>query len=244
MGIVYKTKGGAAEYAPLAFNMYRGCTFGCRYCYGPATLRKMPVAFNAGADPKENAIGRLQKDVGKLDGTREVLLSFIGDPYQPEEAENRLTRQALKVLMAANIPCTVLTKAGRLAERDLDLLASYPLARLGVSLAWCCDDGNREYWEPGAATVEARKDLLVKAWMNGVKTWVSMEPVIIPAHALELIREMHSIVDFWHIGKLNHFPRVEKYIDWQRFRLEAQGLLEDVGAAYRFKESMKEYGPQ
>ena len=39
MNAIYEPRGAAAEYAPLACNLYRGCGHGCKYCYAPACLR-------------------------------------------------------------------------------------------------------------------------------------------------------------------------------------------------------------
>lgn len=241
MEAIYRPRGPALEYAPLACNIYKGCTFACRYCYGPAAIHKNKAQYFKRADPKTDILDKLRRDASLCAGDKEVLLSFIGDPYQPYEKEARLTRQALKILYDAGVPFTVLTKAGRLVERDFDIIASHPGARLGVSLVWCCDDGNRVYWEPFAASVAERMDLLVRAFVSGIKTWVSLEPVIVPDQALEVIRELRSIVDHWMIGKINHMPAIEKSVDWTAFKARAAELLEDAGASYNFKDSLKHY---
>ena len=64
----------------------------------------------------------------------------------------------------------------------------------------------------------------------GIYTWVSMEPVIIPDEALEVIRAAHSYVDFWKVGKLNHNKEVEQSVDWPKFREDAVSLLESFGS--------------
>jgi len=247
MQIIYQPKGPAAEYAPLACNLYRGCTFGCRYCYGPASMRKSPQAYFADPDPKHNAAERLMRDLCRmsgddlLDDRHEILLSFIGDPYQPAEAQAGLTRRALRMLAWHGANFTVLTKAGQIVRRDFDYLSS-PKARLGVSLVWCCDDDNRRHWEPGAAPVKERIALLESAKKRGIRTWVSMEPVINPEQCLRLIRDIAPLVDEWRVGKLNHFAQVTKMVDWRGFKEQAQELLEMAGAKYTFKNSLKMEG--
>ena len=81
MKIIYEPKGKAREYAPLAVNLYSGCSHGCTYCFGPQTLRKDKQAFSADVHPKKDALDRLQEDAIRLKGDdREILLSFVTDP--------------------------------------------------------------------------------------------------------------------------------------------------------------------
>lgn len=148
---------------------------------------------------------------GRCDGTGKelvgpVLLCFSCDPYQKIEREHRLTRQAIEILGEAGIAIRILTKAPSLAiERDLDLLTKYDV-EFGISAAFGLDldDGVRRFWEPGAESIAGRFADLAYAHKNGVKTWVSMEPVIHPAGCCHLIESYAGSVDFWRVGKLNH----------------------------------------
>ena len=58
---------------------------------------------------------------------------------------------------------------------------------LGVTLSFINDASRRE-WEPMASSVQSRLRILQKALEMGIYTWVSMEPVIIPDEALDVIR--------------------------------------------------------
>ena len=57
LDVVYVPKGAALEYAPLAVNLYTGCSHGCKYCFAPACLHvtreefSVPVA-RKGATPR------------------------------------------------------------------------------------------------------------------------------------------------------------------------------------------------
>ena len=55
------------------------------------------------------------------------------------------------------------------------------------------------------------------AHAKGIFTWVSVEPVVDPEEALQVMRDLKPYVDFWKVGKLNHFADIEKSIDWAKF---------------------------
>ena len=110
MSIIYEPSGRANEYAKLAANLYKGCTHGCRYCFGPSSLFKTKENYFEMADPKKDVLSKLEKDCQKLNGNcPEILLSFIGDVYQHAEMELGLTRAAIKILISHNLPFTILT---------------------------------------------------------------------------------------------------------------------------------------
>jgi DNA repair photolyase len=236
MKIIYQPRGKAAEYALLACNYYCFCTHGCRYCY------RLPFVsaqkFHQEGIPKKDAISCLRKDVAKLEGdTREILLCFVGDPYQPCEMEIGLTRQVIKVLIEYDLHFTVLTKGGTRAVRDFDLLENYDKARFGSTIVFW-DQKDADDWEPNAATVADRISAIEVAHNRGIPTWVSLEPVIDPAQALKIIQELHPIVDHWKIGKLNHHKQIEQQVDWLRFRDDVTTLLNDLNADYYLKNSL------
>ena len=98
---------------------------------------------------------------------------------------------------------------------------------------------SRREWEPMASSVQSRLRILRMAHDMGIFTWVSMEPVIIPEEALEVIRQAHDYVDFWKVGKLNHFKEQEKQVDWPKFRADVIELLESFGSKYYIKEDLQ-----
>jgi hypothetical protein len=63
-------------------------------------------------------------------------------------------------------------------------------------------------------------------------------PVIEPAQALKVIKELHPIVDHFKVGKINHNREVENRHDWWEFRHEVERLLQDVEADYYLKKSL------
>ena len=245
MNVIYEPKGRAREYAPLAWNLYMGCTHGCKYCYAPSCMHKKPEEWhNAARARGENVLALFEKDCARLakeradDASRRVLFCFLSDPYQPLESELHLTRRGISIAARHSIKVDILTKGdGALIEQDLPLMLESQ-THLGITLSFINDASRRE-WEPMASTVQSRLDILRKAHEMGIYTWVSMEPVIIPDEALAVIRQAHDYVDFWKVGKLNHNKEVERNIDWSRFRDGAIALLESFRSKYYIKEDLK-----
>ena len=245
MNVIYEPKGRAREYAPLACNLYMGCTHGCKYCYAPACMHKKPEEWHQAARARgENVLALFERDCVRLakdradDETRRVLFCFLSDPYQPLESELHLTRRGISVAARHGIKVDILTKGdGALIEQDLPLMLESQ-THLGITLSFINDASRRE-WEPMASTVQSRLNILRKAHEMGIYTWVSMEPVIIPQEALEVIRQAHDYVDFWKVGKLNHNKEVERSIDWPHFRDNATALLDSFGSRYYIKEDLR-----
>ncbi|MBN2420088.1 MAG: radical SAM protein [Deltaproteobacteria bacterium] len=241
MNIIYEPKGPALEYAPLALNIYNGCTHGCRYCYAASALRISHEEFFREPNPKKNVIERVKKDATNLAAAgdqREILISFIGDPYQPAEKELQLTRSVIGILIDHGLTFCILTKGADLAMRDFDLLQDYPKVRFGVTLTMHKPE-NHLYWELDADGVFLRRRALMVAHDFGIKTWASIEPVIYPQEAYDLIEDTIMFVDHYKIGKLNHFPEYEKTVDWLKFRTDVINLLEEWEVSYYIKKSLR-----
>lgn len=241
MEIIYRPAGKALEYSPWACNLWRGCAHGCRYCYVPTVLRMNLAEFCAAPTPRKGVLEALDRQLRRIsDKPREILLSFTSDPYQPAEAEARVTRRALELLHAAGHQAVVLTKNPRLALRDLDLLLKARTI-LGIT-ALFIDEADRERWEPGAPPMAERFAALAEAKAAGLRTWVSVEPVIDPAQALAVIERLAPVTDRFKVGKLNHFPEIERRVDWRRFLADAIGLLKRLGADYYIKRDLATFG--
>ena len=240
MNIVYEPKGRALEYSPLACNLYRGCTHGCTYCYAPACMRTSSEKWHSEAIPRSHVIELFEKDALRLrNDTRKILFSFLSDPYQPIEASEQITRHTLEIVKKYGLKSQILTKGGKLVERDFDLLKTAG-TELGITLCFINDD-SRKQWEPFASTVAERIALLKNAHKTGIYTWVSMEPVVDPKEALAVIRKIHPYVRFWKIGKLNHNKEVEKTIDWKKFRIDVETLLKKIGADFYIKDDLRAF---
>lgn len=238
--VIYEPSGRAKEYAPLAVNLYRGCGHRCRYCYAPAALRMKSDEFHDNPQPRKGIIEALEKDAAKFRGTSSpVLLCFTCDPYQPINDEYQLTREAVRILNTNGIAVHILTKRGSAAERDFGLLAKWaPRNWFGVTLT-CVTDIKSDKWEPYADYPCDRINALARAHRMGISTWVSLEPVLSPSSALELITQTHKYVDLYKVGRWNYDKRANE-IDWPTFRKRVVDMLEHYGKKYLIKKDLAE----
>ncbi len=239
MNIIYEPKGKALEYSPLAANLYKGCSHGCKYCYAPkATFRDRELFHSAEyIKPRANILEQFENDCIKYAGDeREVLFSFTTDPYQHCEIDLNITRQALKIALEYDLFPVILTKGGIRATKDFDILIKFKNRKFGVSLTHDVDLVSLE-WEPRAALPQDRINALIEAWTLGIETFVSFEPVIDPVAVLRLIDSTHEFVDFYKVGKLNYHTH-SKNIDWVSFRESVIVKLESLGKKYMIKKDL------
>lgn len=239
MQVIYEPRGRAREYSPLAVNLYTGCVHGCAYCFGPdIPPRKTPAEFQFNVQPRKNILEKLEKDCKKIEGDpRQILLCFTCDPYQPTDQVSGVTRDALLILEKYHMNVSILTKGGMRAFRNFDILLrndwefGTTITTGDVNSAWA--------WEPNAAHIHDRVRAMRLAKEMGIKTWVSIEPVINPKEALEVIEDIINAVDHWKIGKINHMPEIEREIDWGKFLQDTEKILE--GKSYYIKKDLERY---
>ena len=131
----------------------------------------------------------------------------------------------------------ILTKGGQRAERDFDLLTRADW--FGVTLT-NLDDMRSLSWEPGAALPAERIASLRRAKELGIKTWVSLEPVLYPEITLEIIGRTHSFVDIFKVGALNYNLH-SKNINWHVFANQVNRLLTDLKCSYYLKDDLRKW---
>jgi DNA repair photolyase len=107
-------------------NPYRGCEFGCRYCYARCTHEYMELdggLFEHRIYAKLGAAELLRAELRKI-VRAEIAIGTAGDPYQPAERRFGLTRRILEVIAetAEGLQCGLVTKSD-LVTRDLDLFS-------------------------------------------------------------------------------------------------------------------------
>jgi DNA repair photolyase len=114
------------NYFQWGINPYRGCEFGCRYCYARYTHefidRHDPLAFEREIYIKQNAAWLLRQELRQVAQGETIAMGTATDPYQPIERTAQVTRSLLQVFAEhEGLRLSLVTKS-TLIERDIDIL--------------------------------------------------------------------------------------------------------------------------
>ena len=175
-----------------SLNPYRGCEHGCIYCFARPSHAYWDLSpgldFETRLIAKTNLAERLEEQLsrpGYLPAP--IALGVNTDAYQPIEREQRLTRQALEILLRYRHPVHLITKSA-LILRDLDLLeqlAAQNLVSVAISLT-TLDNELKRIMEPRAASPAARLRCLRELHAVGVPVSVLCAPMIPMVNDAEL----------------------------------------------------------
>jgi DNA repair photolyase len=168
----------------FSVNPYRGCAHACSYCY--ARPYHEYLGWSAGTDfdtqivAKINAPELLEKELSKPSWKGDaIVFSGVTDCYQPAESALKITRRCLEACLRHDTPVGMITKSA-LILRDADLLgqlAAGPGATAALSIPFW-DAKDARLIEPFAAPPEARFRALEKLSALGVRTGISISPLI------------------------------------------------------------------
>lgn len=201
-----KTILSASKIHDYVINPYIGCEHGCQYCY--ARFIKRFTGHNEPwgqfVDIKTNAADLLKVEIIKKKRAS-VWISGLCDPYQPLEAEYKLTRKCLEVLSFYRWPVVIQTRSS-LVLRDLDILKGAENFEVGLSIT-TADDEIRKIFEPNAPSIPERLHTLDELHRAGIRTFAMIAPVLPGAE--KLASSLAGKADYILIDRMNYH-----YTDW------------------------------
>jgi DNA repair photolyase len=183
-----------------SINPFRGCEFGCKYCYArytheflqPTPINTPPVgnidipeqpwarAFEHEIYLKENAAWLLEQELRKIDPKDEIAIGTATDPYQPIERRVGITRSLLEVFARQKgLRIGIITKSS-LITRDIDLLqqiAANNTLVLHLTIT-TNDDALARKLEPRAPRPDLRFAALRKLCIAGLNAGVLCSPLL------------------------------------------------------------------
>ena len=233
---IYAPKGKALEYADLALNIYNGCSHLCQYCFAKKMHdRWKPNEDFSAVKVREGIVEATKKQLAKGKfKDKQILLCFSCDPYS-SNVDTTPTREIIQAIKDAGANFTVLTKGGMRASRDFDLYSEGD--SFGTTLTFSEPHKSIE-WEPNAAEPLSRIQALVEAHEKGIKTWVSLEPVISRQDAIRFVEDLHRHVDLWKVGRWNYDQRANE-IDWKMFGHDIERVFKILKCNYYIKDDLR-----
>lgn len=108
-------------------NPYRGCEFGCAYCYARYTHEFMelrdPRQFETDIFAKQWSAAAFRQELSAVRPGQWIAIGTATDPYQPAERRYRLTRRLLETLAGERRLRISVTTKSDLVTRDIDVLS-------------------------------------------------------------------------------------------------------------------------
>ncbi len=167
-----------------SLNPYRGCEFGCRYCYARYTHEFMELRqsedFENQIYAKSDIAAILRRELKRIDGRQGIAIGTATDPYQPAERRYERTRTALKVFAEHRGLAVSITTKSDLVRRDIAILrelakhnsicVNMTITTLDASLA--------RLLEPRAPRPELRLRAVAALAEAGIKVGVFPNPIM------------------------------------------------------------------
>ncbi|MEJ2007941.1 MAG: radical SAM protein [Acidobacteriota bacterium] len=166
-------------------NPYRGCEFGCKYCYARYTHEFMELHdgrdFERKIFAKAGSPGLLREELRRArDRGLPIALGTATDPYQPAEKQFEVTRGMLEVFREFEGLNFSITTKGTLILRDLDLLRSL-LRRHRFSVHMTItsvDERLARLIEPKAPPPLKRLETVAELAAAGIRVGVNAAPIL------------------------------------------------------------------
>ncbi len=156
----------------FSVNPYVGCAHACKYCYASFMKRftNHPEPWGEFVDVKYWPEIR---NPGKYAG-KEAFFGSVTDCYQPCEARYGRTRALLEQLQGSGISISIATKSD-LVLRDLDLIRTFPGARVSFSINTLDEEFRREM--DRGVSIERRLAAMKECYDAGVQTTCFISPI-------------------------------------------------------------------
>ncbi len=165
-------------------NPYRGCEYGCKYCYARYAHEFMelrdPELFERQIYAKQFSRILFQAEVRRLKANTTVWIGTATDPYQPAERRYKVTRQILDVFAGERgLDLGITTKSDYVA-RDAELMAQIARKnKIRVHLTiTTLDERLARMIEPRAPRPALRLRALKKLTEAGVPVSVLAHPIM------------------------------------------------------------------
>jgi DNA repair photolyase len=165
-------------------NPYRGCEFGCKYCYARYTHEFMELRdseqFETEIYAKQFDPAAFRRELDRIPVKDGICIGTATDPYQPAERRFQITRQILETFFHEHARTLSLTTKSNLVARDAELLGS--IARSNVLHVFVTitttDEQLARQLEPYAPRPSLRLEAIERLTAKGVRVVVLCSPIM------------------------------------------------------------------
>lgn len=205
------------KFCPMAFrmDMYRGCDFGCRYCF--ANMNAFHEIGTGLSTWREADIDRVKKTFELALKTNKPSMSVIvellrhrvpihcggmSDPFQSREFKLGLTKELIKISKEYNYPIVFSTKTASLPREYYDLLDpkihAFQVSIMGWTPLYI------RKWECSTATAQERCDF-VRLLREDFGLWCSVriQPIINKWEAVALMLALRDVPSYYSLEHLH-----------------------------------------
>jgi len=201
--------------ADYVINPYRGCEFGCLYCYSQENKNIERSEFFTSLGVKINAPQVLEKEL-RYKKPKRVLLGSTTECFGYQELKYKITKEMLTILNNHNIPYTILTKSHLISDY-LPIISKNKKNKIYFTLNVSCDS-LINIFEKKSPDIQQRIEAIQKIINSRVPLRIHIGP---------FIPHFSSLKDI-----INILPKRIKEIDIELYH-QAMG---------NFKELLKEVG--
>lgn len=197
-------------------NPYRGCEFGCKYCYARYTHEFMEMHdgmdFERKIYVKKHSAWLLRQELKHVRGGQGIAIGTATDPYQPAERRFGITRAIMEEFSRhEGLSLGIVTKSN-LIVRDLDLLRKISEQNrfsVHVTITTTNTDLAR-ILEPRAPRPDLRFQAVKKLAEAGIRVSVNCAPVL--PGITDSPKELESLVRAAAIAKARSVAAIPLFL--------------------------------
>lgn len=203
---------------PFRVDLYKGCSFGCLYCFAQNTGKGLRERFEE-ADfgiVEQYFYKAFETDIDYKDVTIELLrhkvplhVGGMSDPFQDREWNMHLTYKLIELSNKYEYPIMFSSKTAHLADEYYDILRP-DLHAFQTSIIGYDDDYIKRF-EVNTPTSQERIDFVKQLHEKGFWTCVRIQPLIDIDQALKVCEKVDGIADYLVVEHLK-VPVSNRYL--------------------------------
>lgn len=205
------------KFCPMAFrvDMYRGCDFGCKYCFANMNaFHEIGTGLSTWRQAETEHVRKMFKLALETDKeSKSVIVELLrnrvpihcggmSDPFQSREFELGLTKELIKISKDYNYPIVFSTKTASLTKEYYDLLDPKIHAFQVSIMGWSPEYIRR--WEGNTPTAQKRAEFVLLL-RNDYDIWCSVriQPIINKWECVALMLNMRDVPSYYSIEHLH-----------------------------------------